>query len=189
MVWEKAMRVTDLLGEGWNKRDAYQRDQDNATSGMGKRDSLAYRMDGGANDEGWDKEDDYRPRRHSHAPDEPHDVHINGKKWKSFGSHSHASNVAKKIKGATVHKSLAEEATAGATMAANVGTVISPQVKLGNARGKKSYIGSPGHSGTKAPPQPKVIQPKTSAGTAKNALDMKANVFGQAKESAVIKRR
>ena len=46
-------------------------------------------------------------RRHtitSREPDHPHSVHINGKKWKTFGSHSHASNVAKKIKGATVHK-------------------------------------------------------------------------------------
>jgi len=49
------------------------------------------------------------PRRHrQHQIDVPHDVHINGKKWKTFGSHSHASNVAKKIKGATVHKSLEE---------------------------------------------------------------------------------
>ena len=77
-----------------------------------------------------------------------------------------------------VQYDLLETATAGATTSANVGTVVSPQVKLGSARGKKSYIGSPGKSGTKAPPQPKVIQPKSSAGTAKNALDMKANIFG-----------
>jgi len=32
-----------------------------------------------------------------------HDVHINGKKWKTFATKSHADNVAKKIKGATVH--------------------------------------------------------------------------------------
>ena len=50
----------------------------------------------------------------------------------------------------------------------------------GSARGKKSYTGSPSTgSGTKAPPQPKVIQPKNSDGTAKNGLDMKgANLFG-----------
>jgi hypothetical protein len=77
-----------------------------------------------------------------------------------------------------VQYDLLETDTAGATTSANVGTVVSPQVKLGSARGKKSYIGSPGKSGTKAPPQPKVIQPKTSAGTAKNGLDMKANLFG-----------
>ena len=47
-------------------------------------------------DEGWDRE--------TKQADVPHAVHINGKKWKSFGSQSHATNVAKKIKGATVHK-------------------------------------------------------------------------------------
>jgi len=78
-----------------------------------------------------------------------------------------------------IERQLGESASAGATSSANVGTVISPQVKLGSARGKKSYIGSPGHSGTKAPPQPKVVQPKSSDGTAKNGLDMKgANIFG-----------
>ena len=52
------------------------------------------------------------PRRHrQHQVDVPHDVHINGRKWKTFGSHSHATNVAKKIKGATVHKSLEESKT------------------------------------------------------------------------------
>lgn len=30
-------------------------------------------------------------------PEEPHSVHINGKKWKSFSSHGHATNVAKKL--------------------------------------------------------------------------------------------
>ena len=63
-------------------------------------------------------------------------------------------------------------------MAANIGTVDAPQLSPGKARGKKSYTGSPGKSGTKAPPQPKVVQPKRSDGTAKNALDMKANIFG-----------
>ena len=62
-------------------------------------------------DEGWDREP-----KHKQA-DVPHAVHINGKKWKSFGSQSHATNVAKKIKGATVHKEEVEleEATTGAT--------------------------------------------------------------------------
>lgn len=83
---------------------------------------------------------------------------------------------------------LIEAATAGATSAGNVGTVVSPHLSPGKARGKKSYTGSPGKSGTKAPPQPKVIQPKSTLGTAKNGLDMKANIFGQAKESVVIKR-
>jgi len=45
-------------------------------------------------------------RRHTitSTPSEPHSVHINGKKWKTYGSQSHAQNVANKIKGATVHK-------------------------------------------------------------------------------------
>jgi len=57
-----------------------------------------------------------------HVPDKkpadhPHAVHINGKKWKSYGSQSHAQNVANKIKGATVHKEEVEiaEATTSAT--------------------------------------------------------------------------
>jgi len=85
---------------------------------------------------------------------------------------------------------VAESASAGATSAASIGTVDAPQLSPGKARGKKSYTGSPGKSGTKAPPQPKVVQPKTKMGTAVNALDMKGkNIFGQAAESAVIKRR
>jgi len=37
-------------------------------------------------------------------PADPHAVHINGKKWKTFPTKSHATNVAKKIAGATVVK-------------------------------------------------------------------------------------
>ena len=138
------------------------------------------------------------PRKHrqhyQHQVDVPHDVHINGRKWKSFGSHSHASNVAKKIKGATVHKSITETATAGATSSANIGTVVNPQLSPGKARGKKSYTGSmTTGSGTKSPPQPKVVQPKKADGTAVNALDMpgkKGNLFGsQAESMSTIKRR
>ena len=73
---------------------------------------------------------------------------------------------------------LLETATAGATSAGNIASVEAPHLSPGKARGKKSYTGSPGRSGTKAPPQPKVVQPKTAAGTAKNALDMKGNIFG-----------
>jgi hypothetical protein len=97
------------------------------------------------------------PRRHrqhqyQQQVDVPHDVHINGKKWKSFGSHSHASNVAKKIKGATVHKSITETATAGGTSAANVGVGA-------------VYKNKP------------VKQPKNKDGTAKNAVDMNVNLL------------
>lgn len=74
-----------------------------------------------------------------------------------------------------------ETATAGATSAANVGTVVNPHISPGPARGKKSYTGSPwgGKSGTKSPPQPKVRQPKKKDGTAANALDIKTSLFGE----------
>ena len=82
-------------------------------------------------------------------------------------------------------KSVRESATAGATSAANIGTVVNPHISPGKARGKKSYIGSPGRSGTKAPPQPKIVQKKNKNGTAKNALDMKGtSLFG----SGAVKR-
>ena len=73
---------------------------------------------------------------------------------------------------------IAETATPGATSAGMMGTVDYPHISPGSSRGKKSYIGSPGKSGTKAPPQPKVIQPKGKNGTAKNALDIQSNIFG-----------
>lgn len=52
------------IDEMRDRRDAYQRDYDSSVSGMGKRDSLAYQLDGGANDEGWDEE----PRRSYSKP-------------------------------------------------------------------------------------------------------------------------
>ena len=76
-----------------------------------------------------------------------------------------------------IHEIL-ESATAGATSSANVGTVVSPHLAIGKDRGKKSYTGSPGRSGTKAPKVPKTVQAKNPDGTAKNALDMKGNIFG-----------
>jgi hypothetical protein len=92
------MKTFKEFGEAYGRGDAYTRDQRSSVSGMGKRQSAAYRADGGANDEGWDREHHQKPADHPHA------VHINGKKWKSFSSQSHATNVAKKIKGATVHR-------------------------------------------------------------------------------------
>jgi hypothetical protein len=77
-------------------------------------------------------------------------------------------------------RELLETATAGATSAGNIATVTAPQLSPGKARGKKSYTGSPGKSGTKSPPQP-----KPSNNTGKNALDMKTNIFG---EGGIIKR-
>lgn len=78
-----------------------------------------------------------------------------------------------------MHELLGENATAGATSAANIGTVVSPHIAIGNKRGKKSYTGTPGHSGKHAPKPPKVVQPKNKDGTAKNALDIKGtSLFG-----------
>lgn len=73
-----------------------------------------------------------------------------------------------------------ESATAGATSTANIGTVINPHISPGKARGKKSYTGSPGTgSGTKSPPQPKIVQPKNPDGTAKGAHNIKGvSLFG-----------
>ncbi len=47
-----AESIEKLDEAGYGHRDAYQRDYDSSVSGMGHKDSLAYRMDGGANDEG-----------------------------------------------------------------------------------------------------------------------------------------
>jgi hypothetical protein len=80
---------------------------------------------------------------------------------------------------------LSENATAGATSTANIGTVVNPHHSPGKARGKTSYLGKPGGpGGTKAPPQPKVVQPKNPNGTAKNGVDM-PNLFG----AGAVKRR
>jgi len=100
--------------------------------------------------------------------------------------HLHARIAAAKKHGVT------ESATVVATSAANIGTVVSPQLSPGKARGKKSYTGSVATgSGTKAPPQPKVNQPKNKDGTAKNGLDIKGTSLfgGPANEAITIKRR
>ena len=67
-----------------------------------------------------------------------------------------------------------ESATAGSTSSANIATVANPHISPGKARGKKSYTGTPGRSGTKSPPQPKPANM-----TGKNALDMKTSLFGE----------
>lgn len=70
---------------------------------------------------------------------------------------------------------LKETATAGATSAGNIATVVNPHISPGKARGKTSYTGSPGKSGTKAPPQPKPKKQKPSD----NALNMNVSLFGE----------
>jgi hypothetical protein len=65
-----------------------------------------------------------------------------------------------------------EQATAGATSAGNIATVVSPHIAIGKDRGNKSYTGTPGVSGTKAPRLPKIVQPKNPDGTAKGAHNL-----------------
>ena len=62
-----------------------------------------------------------------------------------------------------------DTATAGATSAGNIASVVSPHIAIGKDRFKKSYTGTPGRSGTKAPRLPKIVQPKNPDGTAKGA--------------------
>lgn len=62
-----------------------------------------------------------------------------------------------------------EQATAGATSAGNIASVTSPHVAIGRDRFSKSFTGSPGKSGTRAPRLPKIVQPKNPDGTAKGA--------------------
>jgi len=72
-----------------------------------------------------------------------------------------------------------EQATAGATSAGNIASVISPHIAIGPDRFKKSYTGTPGVSGTRAPRLPKIVQPKNPDGTAKGAHALAGtNLFG-----------
>jgi len=72
-----------------------------------------------------------------------------------------------------------EQATAGATSAGNIATVVSPHIAIGRDRFSKSYTGSPGRSGTRAPRLPKITQPKNPNGTAKGAHALKGvSLFG-----------
>ena len=71
-------------------------------------------------------------------------------------------------------KDILEQATAGATSSGNIATVVNPHLSPGRARGKKSYTGTPGRSGTKAPPQPKPKKQKPTD----NALDQDVSIFG-----------
>jgi hypothetical protein len=59
----KILKGLDEAYGRYGRRDAYQRDYDASVAGMNKRDSYAYQMDGGANDEGWDEpQRDYTPK-------------------------------------------------------------------------------------------------------------------------------
>ena len=76
---------------------------------------------------------------------------------------------------------LFETASEGAISSVDVGTIVNPHLSPGNARGKSSYTGKPGASGTKSPPQPKAKKQKPTD----NALDANTNIFGA---GAAIKR-
>jgi len=72
-----------------------------------------------------------------------------------------------------------EQATAGATAAGNIATVVSPHIAIGPDRFKRSYHGSPGKSGTKAPRIPKAYTPKNADGTARGAHELSGtSLFG-----------
>jgi hypothetical protein len=72
-----------------------------------------------------------------------------------------------------------EQATAGSTSAGNIATVVSPQVAIGADRFKKSYTGSPGSSGKRAPRVPQAYAPKNADGTAVGAHELTGtSLFG-----------
>ena len=65
------------------------------------------------------------------------------------------------------------------TCAGNIASVVSPHVAIGKDRFSKSFTGSPGKSGTRAPRLPKIVQPKNPDGTAKGAHALKGvNLMG-----------
>lgn len=67
---------------------------------------------------------------------------------------------------------LHEEATAGATSAGSIATVVSPHLAIGDEKVRRKY----GKGGKPQPPKTK--QAKNKDGTAKNALDIKGSIFG-----------
>lgn len=72
-----------------------------------------------------------------------------------------------------------EQATAGSTSAGNIATVVSPHIAIGPDRFKKSYTGSPGHSGKRAPRVPTAYTPKKADGTARGAHELTGtSLFG-----------
>ena len=74
-----------------------------------------------------------------------------------------------------IAQKIKEQATAGATSAGNIASVVSPHIAIGKDRFTKAYTGSPGVSGTKAPNVPKPKKQKPTD----NALDMKGtSLFG-----------
>ena len=74
-----------------------------------------------------------------------------------------------------IAQKIKEQATAGATSSGNIASVVSHHIAIGKDRFKKSYTGTPGRSGTKAPNVPKAKPQKPTD----NALDMTGtSLFG-----------
>lgn len=74
-----------------------------------------------------------------------------------------------------------EQTTSGATASGNIASVTSPHIAIGSDRFKKSYHGSPGTSGTRAPRVPKAYTPKNADGTARGAHELSGtSLFGGA---------
>ncbi len=72
-----------------------------------------------------------------------------------------------------------ETASAGATSAGSIAAVVSPHIAIGPDRFKKSYTGSPGQSGKRAPRVPTAYTPKNANGTAKGAHELTStSLFG-----------
>ncbi len=72
-----------------------------------------------------------------------------------------------------------EAATAGATSSGSIASVVSPHIAIGSDRFKKSYTGSPGVSGTRAPRVPTAYTPKNADGTARGAHELTGtSLFG-----------
>jgi hypothetical protein len=72
-----------------------------------------------------------------------------------------------------------EQATAGSTSAGNIAAVVSPHVAIGSDRFKKSYTGTPGQSGKRAPRVPQAYITKNADGTAKGAHELTGtSLFG-----------
>jgi hypothetical protein len=72
-----------------------------------------------------------------------------------------------------------ETASAGATSAGNIATVVSPHIAIGPDRFKKSYTGTPGKSGKRAPRLPQAYTPKNVNGTALGAHELTGtSLFG-----------
>ena len=83
LLRQYAQKVSKRVLEGrWGNMDAYERDYQSSISGMGKKDSLAYRMDGGANDEG---DDESFARAQREKDQGPWYLRVNGKILKSQG--------------------------------------------------------------------------------------------------------